>query len=76
MENPIRTRLPLGRHAAIGIGIVAFVAIALALFLTATNRRRPVNTVATEATPAAVAGIPPIDTEVPTETKTATFALG
>jgi hypothetical protein len=76
METSTRTRFSIGKQTAIGIGIVTFVVLALAVFLTMTNRRKPMNTIATESTPAAMAGIPPIDTETPVRTETATFALG
>ena len=76
MENSTRTPFSIGKQTAIGIGIIALVALALAIFFTTTNRRKPMNTVSSEATTAAVAGIPPIDTETHVQTETATFALG
>jgi hypothetical protein len=81
VENSIKGRFVTGRGAAVGVGIVALLLVVTGIVLVSTSKRRPAAPAVvsdSDALSAAVpAGdVPAIDAAAPTETQTATFAMG
>jgi hypothetical protein len=74
MANPIKATAPILRIAVIGACVVGLVLGAI--YLSSTKERKTVNLTETKTSSDPKAAIPAIDASVPTQTETATFALG